>query len=137
MRNKAYIYKFKPWIPTYSLILGILQLLGFNLAGFLWVYWWLALKYDDGYQPKWMYRLHIFMTFGGLLMLIVVFTPLRQSAKINMLFYQINNPSLFLSLAVVFPIVIIYSIPLLGIKKEKIQNEVALSNSDSAGAKHE
>jgi hypothetical protein len=137
MKKISYIYKFKPWIPTYSLILGILQLLGFNLAGFLWVYWWLALKYDDGYQPKWMYRLHIFMTFSGVLMLIALFTPLRQSAKINMVFYQINNPSLFLSLAVVFPIVIIYSIPLWGIKKEKISNEIASPNSDTAAAESE
>lgn len=134
MKNTKYIYRFKPWIPVYSLALGISQLLVFNLTGFLWIYWWQALKHDKEYQPIWLYRFHMFYTASGLLLLIAVFTPFRKSLRINLPFYQIQNPSLLFSLVIVIPSIIVYALPLWGIKKEKISNEVASSNGEPDGA---
>ena len=127
-------YTYKPWIVPYTLILGILQLASLNLAGILWIYWWLGLKYDKGFQPKWLYRLHLLAVIAGLIGIIIVFTPLRENSIIHLFGYEIKNPSIIACLLTIMPIILIYAVPLLGIKKRKNFNKGVSPNLDTAVA---
>lgn len=119
-------YVFKPWVATYSLWLGILQLLGLNLAGLLWIYWWYKMKYAPYFKPKWLYWIHVTFVVVATVCCIVSLTPLRQSITITYWGYTITNPSLLLALGVALPIGIIYAIPLLGIKRNETANKEGL-----------
>jgi len=51
-------YTFEPWVQTYTKWFGILQLVGLNLAGIIWLAWASNMKNIKGYQPKWIYWIH-------------------------------------------------------------------------------
>lgn len=115
-------YIFKPWVATYSLIIGILQILGMNLAGILWIYWWHKMKEDKSYQPKWLYWIHILYVVTALSLFIMAFTPLNRNIKLKYFGHVIENPSIPLVFCALVFFLVIFGLPFIGIKREKIPN---------------
>ena len=65
------VYVFKPWIPTYAFWLGVIQLVGLNLLGIAWLIWSKKMELDPKYQPKWMFRTHLFLVGAHVLILLI------------------------------------------------------------------
>jgi hypothetical protein len=116
-------YIFKPWVPSYAFWIGIVHMIGLNLAGVLWLVWSKRMELDAHYQPKWMFRIHWFMTCFGILFFTLAacwaITAPEKTVTIKVWGMSVGQPHVWVAVPLSLIFTVFHGIGIYGIRREQ------------------